>query len=88
MDGQKMLKGILTDGDLRRGMEKHRDMVFAMKVEEVCTKTPKTIPDDALAAKALSVMETYSITSLVTVDSQGRPSGIIHLHDLLRAGLA
>lgn len=88
VDGQKMLKGILTDGDLRRGMEKHRDMVFAMKVEEVCTKTPKTIPDDALAAKALSVMETYSITSLVTVDSQGRPSGIIHLHDLLRAGLA
>ncbi|QAR33045.1 KpsF/GutQ family sugar-phosphate isomerase [Geovibrio thiophilus] len=88
IDGQGALKGILTDGDLRRAMEKHRDKVFSMKVEEVCTKTPKTIPDDALAAKALSVMETYSITSLITVDSQGVPTGIIHLHDLLRAGLA
>lgn len=82
------LVGILTDGDLRRGMEKHRDRVFSMKVEELCTKSPKTIADDALAAKALSIMETYSITSLLTVDPDGKATGIIHLHDLLRAGLA
>ncbi len=82
------LVGILTDGDLRRGMEKHRDRVFSMKVEELCTKSPKTIADDALAAKALSIMETFSITSLLTVDQDGKATGIIHLHDLLRAGLA
>lgn len=88
VDTDGRLIGMLTDGDLRRGMVKYKDSVFSMKVEEVCTKNPKTVEDDALAAKALSIMESFSITSLVILEENGKPLGIIHLHDLLRAGLA
>jgi arabinose-5-phosphate isomerase len=87
-DKDGKLIGILTDGDLRRGMAKFHDSIFSMNVEDVCTKSPKTISDDALAAKALSIMETHSITVLITVDAENKPTGILHMHDLLKAGLA
>lgn len=87
-DADGRLTGILTDGDLRRGMAKFHDSIFSMRAEEVCTKTPKTISDDALAAKALNIMETHSITVLITVDTDNKPTGILHMHDLLKAGLA
>jgi arabinose-5-phosphate isomerase len=87
-DKDGKLIGILTDGDLRRGMAKFHDFIFSMNVEDVCTKSPKTISDDALAAKALSIMETHSITVLITVDAENKPTGILHMHDLLKAGLA
>ncbi len=86
VDDEGKLMGILTDGDLRRGMQKYRDL-FERKVSEVCTKNPKTIDKDALAATALQVMEDKSITSLIIVDSDGRPEGIIHIHDILKKGI-
>jgi len=52
------------------------------------TKNPKTIEMDDLAAKALQIMETHSITSLAVLDVNARPIGIIHIHDLLKAGVA
>jgi arabinose-5-phosphate isomerase len=85
--GGKIL-GILTDGDLRRGIEKWGKSFFDMKAGEAMTKNPKTIGEDELAAKALSIMEKYSITSLVVPDEGGRARGIIHLHDILRKGIA
>jgi arabinose-5-phosphate isomerase len=79
--------GIITDGDVRRGLQKFGKDFFEMKAEEVMTKNPRTICGDELAAKALSVMQTHSITSLVVPDSEGVVTGIIHLHDILKEGI-
>lgn len=85
--GGKVL-GIITDGDLRRGIEKWGKSVFDMKAGEVMTKNPRTISEDELAAKALSIMEQHSITALVVPDEEGRAKGIVHLHDILKQGIA
>ena len=79
--------GVVTDGDLRRGIEKWGKAVFDMKAGEVMTRNPRTIPEDELAAKALSVMEQHSITALVVPDDEGKVMGIIHLHDILKQGI-
>ncbi|MEW5746264.1 MAG: KpsF/GutQ family sugar-phosphate isomerase [Nitrospirota bacterium] len=80
--------GIVTDGDLRRGIEKRGKDFLDLHAEEVMTKNPKTISEDELAAKALAIMEEKSITSIVVPDDKGRAKGIIHLHDILREGIA
>ncbi|MEX2146119.1 MAG: KpsF/GutQ family sugar-phosphate isomerase [Candidatus Rokuibacteriota bacterium] len=78
------LAGIITDGDLRR---LHlRDVALdALCAGEIASREPKVIAADDLAAKAIEVMEAWAITSLVIVDTAGRPAGIVHLHDILRA---
>jgi arabinose-5-phosphate isomerase len=86
-DGNGKIEGILTDGDVRRGIEKWGKDLFDMKVCEVMTQNPKTISADELAAKALSVMEKHSITVLVASDDEGRAEGVIHLHDILKKGI-
>jgi arabinose-5-phosphate isomerase len=87
VDDSGGLVGILTDGDIRRIIQKY-DNIANLVVEDVMTKNPKTIEMDELAAKALQIMEKYSITSLAIVDANARPIGIIHIHDLLKAGVA
>ena len=87
VDSDKKILGVITDGDLRRGIEKWGKAVFDMKAGEVMTKNPKTISEDELAAKALAIMESKSITSLAVPDSDGKAKGIIHLHDILRKGI-
>ncbi len=87
-DNEKRILGIITDGDLRRGIERWGKAVFDMKAEEVMTKNPKTVSEDELAAKALAIMEGFSITSLIVPDEKERARGIIHLHDILRQGIA
>jgi len=84
----KKILGVLTDGDIRRGIEKWGKKFFDMKAAEVMTKNPKTISEDELAVKALSIMETHSITSLAVPDSKGKAIGVIHLHDVLKQGIA
>ena len=86
VDQAGQLLGIITDGDLRRLLEKGRDLATT-KAGDLATPKPKTIGPDELAAKALQVMEQYAITALV-VEESGRVVGIIHLHDLLRSGVA
>lgn len=83
-----VLVGIITDGDLRRALEKGDD-VLSKKASTIMTSQPKTISKDDLAATALRKMEEFSITSLFILDDDGsrKPSGIIHMHDLLRAGV-
>jgi arabinose-5-phosphate isomerase len=82
------LIGVITDGDLRRALEKFGDLLNRMAYE-VMTRNPKWIERDALAAKAVQRMEEYSITSLfVFKNARDKvPGGIIHLHDLLKAGV-
>jgi arabinose-5-phosphate isomerase len=87
LDTEGKLKGIITDGDLRRGIEKWSGRLFELKAKEVMTENPKTIKADALAVKALSIMEQYSITSLLVPDDEGKLIGIIHLHDILKQGI-
>lgn len=87
-DTSRKILGVLTDGDIRRGIEKWGKGFFDMKAGEVMTKTPKTISEDELAVKALSIMETHSITSLAVPDSDGKAIGVIHLHDILKQGIA
>ncbi|MGZ3493071.1 MAG: KpsF/GutQ family sugar-phosphate isomerase [Thermodesulfobacteriota bacterium] len=82
------LVGVITDGDLRRGLEKFSDL-FNREASEVMTKNPKWIEKGDLAARAVQRMEEYSITSLFVFNKAGDkvPTGIIHLHDLLKAGV-
>ena len=83
----KKIRGVITDGDVRRGIEKWGKAFFDMKAKEVMSKNPRTIPEEELAVKALSIMEKHSITSLIVPDKQRRAAGIIHLHDILRQGI-
>ena len=80
------LVGIFTDGDLRRLVER-TDNIFSLKAKQVMSKNPKTINADELAVKALNLMESYSITSLVITNGKKEPVGIVHLHDILKAGV-
>jgi len=80
------LLGIFTDGDLRRTLDKHLDLQ-ATGIADVMSKNPKTISKTMLAAEALAILETYKITSLIVIDEQRHPIGIIHIHDILRAGV-
>ena len=85
---QGELAGIITDGDLRRGLEREKNLL-SLTARDVMTRNPRTIEKEALAAQALQMMEQYSITSLFIVAASGlkKPEGIIHLHDLLKAGM-
>ena len=87
-NGEGHLVGVITDGDLRRALEKFNDL-FQREAREVMTRNPKGIEKDALAAKAVQRMEEYSITSLFVFNQAEDkvPVGIIHLHDLLKAGV-
>ncbi|MCB2230046.1 KpsF/GutQ family sugar-phosphate isomerase [bacterium] len=78
--------GIFTDGDLRRCVERKRDM-YSLTMADVMIKKPKSILQDAILDAALGMMERYSITQLPTVDDHGKLVGIIHLHDILRSKL-
>ncbi|MDZ4339558.1 MAG: KpsF/GutQ family sugar-phosphate isomerase [candidate division NC10 bacterium] len=86
IDGGGRVAGIITDGDLRRGLEKYRD-VLDRPAKACMTRYPKIIDREELAARAVQVMEQHKITSLLIVDGAGRPDGVVHLHDILRAGI-
>lgn len=87
LNDDKTLAGVLTDGDIRRTVIKYPD-TSNIKVKDVMTVNPKRITSDAYAASALNLMEKYSITALAVVDEGNVPVGVIHVHDLLRAGVA
>jgi arabinose-5-phosphate isomerase len=80
------LVGIITDGDLRRLLQKTTDVTHTT-AGMTMTKHPKTISPDLLAAVALQEMEAHNITQLIVVDGAHRPIGMVHLHELVKAGL-
>jgi arabinose-5-phosphate isomerase len=83
-DGVGRLAGVITDGDLRRHM---RDDLLRAPVGEVMTASPKTVRPEQLASEALELINSLKITALIVVEGD-RPVGIVHFHDLLRAGVA
>jgi len=86
VDDKNQLLGIFTDGDLRRTIDKGISLSGAA-ISDLMNPTPKTISNKALPAEALKVMEDMKITALVVCDEQTRPIGVLHMHDLLRAGV-
>jgi arabinose-5-phosphate isomerase len=88
LDGEGAILGLVSDGDIRRGIEKWGSAFFEKKAGEVMSKNPKSIEADSLAVTALAKMEKHSITSLLVPDSDNRLTGVIHIHDILREGIA
>ncbi len=86
INDQDQLLGIITDGDLRRLIEKQKDISQAC-AKDMMGSHPKTISRDTLAAKAVRIMQDHSITSLVVISDNQKIEGIIHLHDILKAGV-
>ena len=84
---KKLLKGIITDGDLRRMIVKKKDL-SKVKASDLMGTQPRWIKKDELAAKAIRLMEEYAISSLAVSEDGKKVTGIIHLHDLLKAGIA
>jgi arabinose-5-phosphate isomerase len=85
VDARGQIVGIITDGDLRRHITRP-DLMTAL-VDDVMTKNPKTIGRDLLASEALEILNSSKITALIVTDAK-KPVGIVHLHDILRAGVA
>jgi arabinose-5-phosphate isomerase len=83
-DPSGLLVGIITDGDLRRHMH---DKLLDASVDEVMTRGPKTVRRDQLLSETLDILNTMKVTALFAIEA-GKPVGIIHVHDLLRAGAA
>jgi arabinose-5-phosphate isomerase len=88
VDKAGKLVGILTDGDLRRFFQKEKENPLRSPITEAMVRRPKTIRETALAAEAIKRMEDHAITVLPVVDPDERPIGAIHLHDLVKSGLA
>ena len=84
INNQGKLTGILTDGDLRRCLSAS---ILEEKALNIMTKNPKTVSPETLASEALKIMNTKKITNLFAVDSENKPVGVIHIHDLLNNGV-
>ncbi|MCB0379792.1 MAG: KpsF/GutQ family sugar-phosphate isomerase [Flavobacteriales bacterium] len=84
--GQAKLIGIITDGDLRRMLEKDLD-INTITAKDIMSSSPKTINQHSLAIEALHFMEDHSISQLLVVDDDNNFAGVIHIHDLLREGI-
>src|ERR1035437_10065406 len=83
-DPRGLLVGIITDGDLRRHM---RNNLLDARVDDVMTRAPKTVRPDQLISETLEILNSTKVTALFAVEA-GKPVGVIHIHDLLRAGAA
>lgn len=84
LDEAGLLAGVITDGDLRRMLDRFRENLFRKTAGDCMTPEPITIDKEDLATEALNIMEEKKITSLVIRNKEGRVDGIIHLHDLWR----
>jgi|TARA_B110000438_G_scaffold301871_1_gene357911 arabinose-5-phosphate isomerase len=86
IDSSNKMKGVFTDGDLRRALNKKID-IHATRISQLMSKKAKTIKEDELAINALDIMQSNAIYSLVVFDSKNYPIGIIRMHDLIESGL-
>lgn len=85
---KEKVKGIITDGDLRRMIAKQKDNIPAnILAKDIMTSTPKCIQPDVFAVKALEIMRENQITSLLVIDNKDNYLGVIHLHDLIKEGI-
>ncbi len=86
VDSKGSLSGIYTDGDIRRTLTRQCD-INTTPLKEVMTRNARTVPKGMLAAEAVALMQKHSITSLIVTDEDNRPMAVLHLHDLLKAGV-
>ena len=86
INDQNELAGIFTDGDVRRAFDSNADIHKTM-IQHIMSKNPKVIRPGMLAAEALHIMETYKITALIVTNENHHPIGVVHMHDILRAGV-
>ena len=84
IDPHGQLVGIITDGDLRRNM---RNDLLDARVDDIMTRGPKTVRPDQLLSETLEILNSMKVTALFAVEA-GKPVGVIHVHDLLRVGVA
>ena len=87
VDQNRQLCGVFTDGDLRRCLDEENVNVKHAKISDIMSRNPRTTEAHTLAAEAFNLMETYKITALLVVNAQQQPVGIVHMHDMLKAGL-
>ena len=87
IDEQKKLLGIITDGDLRRLLEKRKDF-WEFNARDLMSLNPIVVKTGTMAADVLNIMKIYAINQIVVVDNENHPIGMIHLHDLLKAGIS
>jgi arabinose-5-phosphate isomerase len=80
------LTGVFTDGDLRRAIDKNIDINHAL-IKDVMSPNPSTITSNMLVAEVVGLMERQEITALIVANEQQQPIGVIHMHDILRAGI-
>jgi arabinose-5-phosphate isomerase len=85
VDGIGKLAGLITDGDLRRHMDKN---FSRLTVDDIMTRNPKTISGDLLSGEVIELINDKRITTVFVVDDGGKPEGLIHIHDLLKAGVS
>jgi arabinose-5-phosphate isomerase len=85
-DDKGILTGIITDGDLRRLLERTLE-IKDLSAKDIMSKNPKVMNGDILASFALQQMENFKITSMIIIDDENRPVGLVHLHDLVNLGL-
>lgn len=86
VDKTGRLKGIITDGDIRRTLQNYEN-IAAIKAKDIMNKTPKLVNENMLGETALELMEKYTITQLIITDRKKIPTGVVHMHDLVKAGL-
>ena len=88
-DDQNKVIGTISDGDIRRGVEQNGNNIFDKTAKDFMSADPKVISSDTLAITALELMEEYNITSLFVYSSENlkKPDGVIHIHDILKAGI-
>jgi arabinose-5-phosphate isomerase len=86
-NAQDKLVGVVTDGDIRRCLMRQID-IYQTQTQEIMNPSPKTISQNTLAKDALKMMKDLSITSLIIIDKDNCPIGVLHIHDLLKAGFA
>ena len=89
LDEESIMIGVITDGDIRRGLEKSGNSLFEQTAKYLMSENPKWITSDTLAISALELMEKYEITSLFVYSNQSlkKPDGIVHIHDILKTGI-
>ena len=84
---QGVVTGLITDGDIRRAMERWQAKFFDKTVSDIMTRKPKTIHENTLAVDALQMMKDHHITNIFVVDDEEKYLGVIHIHDIIKEGI-